>query len=103
MKSIIGLLLFAASSTLAQTPAPAATPSAAAASSGSALAADTPETTVRGNTFIAPVGWTVAVRGPATIVEAPEGDSRIVLVDVDAKDADAAVAAGWAAYKPDAK
>src|ERR1044071_8793274 len=66
------------------------------------LSADTPKTTALGNTFIAPAGWSVAVRGPATIVEAPEGDSRIVIVDVrakDAKDADAALAAGWAAYK----
>src|SRR6185503_12993759 len=31
--------------------------------------------------------------------EAPEADSRIVLVDVKAKDAEAALAAGWAAYK----
>ena len=64
------------------------------------LSADTPQTTALGNTFIAPAGWSVAVRGPATIVEAPEGDSRIVIVDVRAKDADAAVAAGWAAYQP---
>jgi CubicO group peptidase (beta-lactamase class C family) len=64
------------------------------------LSADTPTTTALGNTFIAPAGWSVAVRGPATIVEAPEGDSRIVIVDVRAKDADAAVAAGWAAYQP---
>ena len=64
------------------------------------LSADTPQTTALGNTFIAPAGWSVAVRGPATIVEAPEGDSRIVIVDVHAKDADAAVAAGWAAYQP---
>jgi CubicO group peptidase (beta-lactamase class C family) len=64
------------------------------------LTADTPKTTALGNTFIAPTGWSVEVRGPATIVEAPEGDSRIVIVDVRAKDADAAVAAGWAAYQP---
>jgi CubicO group peptidase (beta-lactamase class C family) len=63
------------------------------------LSADTPKTTALGNTFIAPAGWSVAVRGPATIVEAPEGDSRIVIVDVRAKDADAAVAAAWAAYQ----
>ena len=63
------------------------------------LTADTPKTTVLGNSFIAPAGWSVSVRGPATIVEAPEGDSRIVLVDVKAKDADAALAAGWKAYK----
>ena len=64
------------------------------------LGADTPKTTALGNTFIAPAGWSVSARGPATIVEAPEGDSRIVIVDVRAKDADAAVAAGWAAYQP---
>ena len=34
------------------------------------LAADTPKTTVEGNAFIAPAGWSVAVRGPATILEA---------------------------------
>ena len=70
------------------------------ASAKQKLSADTPKTTALGNTFIAPAGWSVAVRGPATIVEAPEGDSRIVIVDVRAKDADAALAAGWAAYQP---
>ena len=35
--------------------------------------ADTPKTTVMGNTFIAPKDWTVTVKGPATILEAPEG------------------------------
>src|SRR5215831_17534104 len=67
------------------------------------LSADTPKTTVAGNPFIAPAGWTVTVKGPATLVAAPEGDSWISLVDVDAKDADGAVAAAWAAYKPDHK
>ena len=43
------------------------------------------------------------MRGPATILEPPEGDSPIALVDVHAPSADAAVAAAWAAYKPDAK
>ncbi|MFI5184197.1 MAG: serine hydrolase domain-containing protein, partial [Vicinamibacteria bacterium] len=62
------------------------------------LTADTPMTTVLGNTFIAPAGWTVSVRGPATILEAPEGDSRIALIDVRARDGEAALAAGWAAY-----
>jgi CubicO group peptidase (beta-lactamase class C family) len=67
------------------------------------LSADTPQTTVGGNTFIAPAGWTVTVKGPATIVASPERDSWIALVDVPAGDADAAVAGAWAAYKPDAK
>jgi CubicO group peptidase (beta-lactamase class C family) len=70
------------------------------------IVADTPKTTVAGNTFIAPTGWSLLVRGPATILEAPEGGSFVVLVDVAAKDAatpEAAVAAAWAAYKPGAK
>jgi CubicO group peptidase (beta-lactamase class C family) len=58
---------------------------------------------VEGATFIAPAGWSIAVRGPATILEAPEGDSRIALVDVRAADADGAVAAAWAAYLPEAR
>ncbi len=84
-------------------------PSAIAATSSSAtqgapqhLAADTPQTTVAGNTFIAPADWSVSVRGPATLLEPPEGQGAIALVDVTAPDADAAVAAAWKAYKPDA-
>jgi CubicO group peptidase (beta-lactamase class C family) len=64
------------------------------------MTADTPMTTVDGNGFIAPAEWTVTVRGPATILEAPEGGSRIALVDVEAPDAEAAVKAAWAAYHP---
>ena len=69
-----------------------------------ALAADTPQTTAMGATFIAPAGWSVVVRGPATILEAPEHDSHIALVDIEkAAGADAAVAAAWAAYRAEAK
>jgi len=63
------------------------------------LAADTASTTVMGNTYVAPEGWTLSVRGPATILEAPEGGSWVALVDVEAEDADAAVAAAWTAYR----
>ena len=63
---------------------------------------DTPSTTVAGNTFIAPAGWSLTVRGPATVLEPPEGGSAIALVDVRAPSADSAVAAAWRAYKPDA-
>ena len=66
------------------------------------LEADTPTTTVEGNTFIAPAGWKLLVRGAATVLEAPEGGSFIVIVDVKANDADAAVAAAWKDYKPGA-
>ena len=67
------------------------------------LAADTPQTTVAGNTFIAPAGWTVEVRGPATILAPPEPDNHIAIVDVSGSgtSADDALAQAWAAYKPD--
>ncbi len=96
MKLFVALLLLIASSAFGQAPAPGG-PAA------ERLAADTPKTTVLGNTFIAPAEWTVSVKGPATILEAPEGGSWIALVDVTAADSDAALAAAWKAYKPDAK
>jgi CubicO group peptidase (beta-lactamase class C family) len=79
--------------------APASTPSTV----GETLAADTPRTTHDGNGFIAPAGWSIRSAGAAVILTAPEGDSRIALVDVAAQDADAAVAAAWKAYDPAAR
>jgi len=67
------------------------------------LTADTPMQTVSGATFVAPANWSVRVRGPATILEPPEGDSHLALVDVRAPSADSAVALAWAAYMPDHK
>src|SRR5262245_17604158 len=86
---------------LSATSAAAAPPAA----TSERIATDTPKTTVAGNTFIAPAGWSLLVRGAATILEVPEGGSFIALIDIaskDAADADAAVAAGWAVYEPDA-
>ncbi|HZF52699.1 MAG TPA: serine hydrolase domain-containing protein [Polyangiaceae bacterium] len=93
--------------TASTAPAPAA-PSAAPVTprpTMERLAADTPKTTVAGNSFIAPAGWGVTVREPATILEPPESDSdsHLAIVDVQASDADAALAAAWKAYKPEAK
>jgi len=107
------LLLFACSSaptkpTPPAPPAPEAAPPvtgapAPAPAAKERLAADTPRTTVAGNMFIAPAGWSIYVQGAATILEAPEGDSHVVLVDVKAKDADEAIELAWKAYKPDHK
>lgn len=71
---------------------------AATATPPERLMTDSPRTTFFGNTFIAPAEWTLSVRPPATILEAPEGDSRIVLVDVEAKDAGEAVERAWSVY-----
>ena len=64
---------------------------------------DSPKATPAGATFTAPAGWTMTTKGSAVVLTPPEGDTHLVIVDVTAKDADAAVAAGWAAYKPDFK
>jgi CubicO group peptidase (beta-lactamase class C family) len=60
---------------------------------------DTPASTVAGNPFTIPAGWSASVKGPATIITAPEGGSHIVYVDVEAEDAESALGKAWAAYK----
>ena len=61
---------------------------------------DTSKTTPAGATFTVPAGWTMTPGDPMVVLQTPEADSRVVLVDVKAKDAEAAVAAAWGAYKP---
>jgi CubicO group peptidase (beta-lactamase class C family) len=82
---------------------PAPEPAAPPAPAAETLAADTPKTTVTGNMFVAPAGWSFAVRGQATILTPPEGGSHVALVDVEAKNADQAVQLAWAAYSPTGK
>jgi CubicO group peptidase (beta-lactamase class C family) len=67
------------------------------------LSADTPLATAGGATFTAPTGWRVTSAANKTMLEPPEADSHLVLLDIHAADAAAAVAAGWAEYRPDAK
>ncbi len=79
---------------------PATPPGNLAEAATQTMTADTPKTTVAGNTFIAPVEWKLRVRGPATILESPEGGSIIAIYDLRAaKDADEAVAQAWQHYK----
>ena len=102
---VCSLLVFASALLLEQAPSASAQPAInpASAQAPEKLSADTPRATVLGNAFIAPKDWSIRVRGPATILEAPEGDSWVALVDVEAKTQDEALAAAWQAYKPDAK
>jgi CubicO group peptidase (beta-lactamase class C family) len=67
------------------------------------LTTDKPITTSGGATFTAPGAWGITTNGPMITVEAPEGDSRIVIFDSKASTADAAVAEGWAKYNPQVK
>ena len=64
---------------------------------------DSSRATPAGATFTVPAGWTLTTKAAMVVLEPPEPDSHVVIVDVKAKDADAAVAAAWAAYKPDFK
>jgi CubicO group peptidase (beta-lactamase class C family) len=66
------------------------------------LSTDTPLATTSGTTFTAPSGWRVTSTASMKVLEPPEADSRLALVDVRAADATAAVAAGWASYRPGA-
>ncbi len=62
--------------------------------------ADIPMTTADGNRFVLPAGWSKALMGQSFVLTPPEGGSHIVLIDVTANDADAALAKAWASYDP---
>jgi CubicO group peptidase (beta-lactamase class C family) len=64
------------------------------------MAADTPRATPAGVTFTAPSGWSVLSREAAVVLEPPEPDSHVAIVEVQATDADAAAAAAWKIYDP---
>src|SRR5256885_1000772 len=66
------------------------------------LAADTPLRTLDGATFVGPRDWWIETRTNAIILS-PEGDSRLAIVDVRAKDADSAVKIAWTALTPNLK
>jgi CubicO group peptidase (beta-lactamase class C family) len=107
MKNLVAgfLLVFGFGLLVAQGQRPSARPigSLVATEASESLAADTPKTTVFGNAFIAPRDWSIRVKGPATILEAPEKDSWVALVDVQGKGQEEALTAAWQAYRPDAK
>ncbi|HEY6909185.1 MAG TPA: serine hydrolase domain-containing protein [Myxococcales bacterium] len=65
------------------------------------LAADTPRATPGGATFTAPAGWSLVTREACVVLDPPELDSHVAVVDVRAKDADSAVAAAWKLYRPE--
>jgi len=97
------VLALAACKPASDAPDGAQSATTAAQPASETLTADTPRTTTGGNGFIAPAGWTVETRGAATVLSPPEAGSHIALVDIAARDADAAVAEAWKAYDPQAK
>ncbi len=73
---------------------------AQAAAAPEQVANDSPRATPAGATFTVPAGWTMTTAESMVVLGPPEPDSHVVIVDAKAKDAEAAVAAAWEAYKP---
>jgi CubicO group peptidase (beta-lactamase class C family) len=66
------------------------------------LTAETPKTTPAGTTFTAPKGWSISSGSSSVVLDAPEGDTHIAIVDAQGADAAAAVANAWSVYRPGA-
>ena len=81
----------------------AAAPAVEARSAPEQLTADTQRVTAAGASFMVPAGWSVVTGKNLVILQPPEPDTHIAIVDTEAADAASAVNAGWAAYKPDHK
>ena len=66
-----------------------------------AIAKDSPRTTAAGHTFTAPAGWTLYANGGTRVLEGPEKDVKLALVDVThAADAADAVKQAWPSLDP---
>ena len=91
------------SSSASSSNSPASPQAAETKSSPERVTADTPRVTPGGATFKVPAGWSIVTGKDMVILEPPETDTHIAIVDSQAVDAKAAVAAAWAAYKPEAK
>ena len=72
-------------------------------SSPERVSTDTPRMTPAGATFTVPAGWSIVTAKNLVILEPPEPDTHVAIFDAQGNDSKAAVAAAWAAYKPDFK
>jgi CubicO group peptidase (beta-lactamase class C family) len=79
---------------------PASTPPLSSPKDAPHVEAGTPASAPAGTTFTVPSGWTMTTKGPVVVLSPPEPDLSFALIDIEAKDAVAAVAAGWAAFDP---
>lgn len=92
--SLVAGLLLAAGHAAAQSAGPVA---------ASAAAADTPAVTASGAAVMIPKAWSSRVAGPMLVLNPPETDTHLAIVDVGAAaDAKAAAAQAWNVYRPDA-
>ena len=100
--AFLAFATFAQRATSASNP-PASPQAAEARSAPERVAADTPRVTPGGAAFTVPSGWSIVTGKNLVILEPPEADTHVAIVDSPAADASAAVADGWAVYKPDSK
>jgi CubicO group peptidase (beta-lactamase class C family) len=99
---LLAFTFFAQTATSESSP-PAVQQAAEAISAPEQLAGDTSRETPGGATLTVPSGWSIVTGKNLVILAPPETDTHIAIVDTQAPDASAAVAAAWAAYKPEAK
>lgn len=64
-----------------------------------AVAEDASRVTRGGVKYIAPAGWTLRESGALVVLTPPEGDSHVAIIETDAREPDAAVAAAWELYR----
>jgi CubicO group peptidase (beta-lactamase class C family) len=99
----VALLTFYLPSATAKPGSKSTNQSPAGESAPEQVAADTQRLTPAGAKFTVPAGWSIAIGTNLVLLTPPETDTHIAIFDAQAADAKAAVAAAWAAYKPDAK
>jgi CubicO group peptidase (beta-lactamase class C family) len=100
---LLALLAFTSLGSAAFAVNGASSPQAEAKSPPERVSADTPRVTPGGASFKVPAGWSIVTGKNMVILEPPETDAHIAIVDSQAADAKAAVTAAWAAYKPESK
>ena len=65
------------------------------------MSADTPKSSAFGSTFVVPAGWSYAETDNARLLEGPEHDYKLAIVDVKGvADADEATRRAWTALEP---
>ena len=99
----VALLTFCMPSVVAKSGSKSTDQSPDGKSAPEQVAADTQRLTPGGTKFTVPAGWSIAGGTNLVLLTPPETDTHIAIFDIQAADAKAAVAAAWAAYKPDAK
>jgi CubicO group peptidase (beta-lactamase class C family) len=102
LAALLAFTILAQGTTFASN-SPASPQTAETKSAPERVTADTARVTPGGATFKVPAGWSIVTGKDMVILEPPETDTHVAIVDSEAADAKTAVAAAWAAYKPEAK